>query len=141
MKLLTIISGLPGSGKTTLAHTIAVYPTGNAAVCEADSFFYVDGVYKFDPSKLGVAHQICQDKVENLMRKGGPVIVSNTSLSLKEILPYQLLAAQYGYKIQWIGIFSSPFESLHNIPEYTFERMKTKFSGLLNEIAKLIKGN
>lgn len=50
--ILYLIRGIPGSGKSTLAHKLV-----NAEnVCEADQFFYQDGTYVFDRTKLKEAH-------------------------------------------------------------------------------------
>ena len=57
MKMLHIIRGIPGSGKSTMARKLAP----NAAF-EADAYM-VDqqGNYAFDPSRLGEVHQKCYE--------------------------------------------------------------------------------
>jgi adenylate kinase family enzyme len=53
-KILTLVRGLPGSGKSTFANTI----TNEFSVCEADKFFYdKEGNYNFDATKLRYAQR------------------------------------------------------------------------------------
>ena len=50
---LVLIRGLPGSGKSTIAKELAV--TGFEHF-EADMFFPVDGVYRYEASRIRHAH-------------------------------------------------------------------------------------
>ena len=59
MRTLLLIRGLPGSGKTTLAHKLADLQTGSICVA-ADDFFMEDDEYKFDSAKLQEVHERCQ---------------------------------------------------------------------------------
>ena len=83
MKKLLLIIGIPGTGKSTLANKFKSEDPefANANIWEADMFFMKDGKYKFNHSILGAAHFWCQKSVENDMRVGKNVIVSNTSLT------------------------------------------------------------
>ena len=56
MKTLYLLRGLPGSGKSTLAKSI-----GGIHI-EADQYFMEDGEYKFDGSKIKLAHNYCQSQ-------------------------------------------------------------------------------
>jgi len=59
-KDLILVRGVPGSGKTTFAEMIQG-PHG--AIVATDDFFYEDGAFNFDPSKLGEAHEWCRQQV------------------------------------------------------------------------------
>ena len=63
-KIIYIIRGLPGSGKTTLAHNLV-----SRHCCVAADDFMVDenGDYAFDASKLGECHRRCTEAVESMM--------------------------------------------------------------------------
>lgn len=54
MQTLTLIRGLPGAGKSTLASEL-VSREPNTKHFEADMFFVEDGMYRFDKSKLNGA--------------------------------------------------------------------------------------
>lgn len=114
-KTLLIISGSSGSGKSTLAQTLSTLsmydPTGNdpfpettqVAICTADDYFMDNGEYKFDPSKLGNAHDYCKATCGIAMASEAPlVIVANTTTTKKEAKPYLDLAAKYGYTTHWV---------------------------------------
>jgi hypothetical protein len=58
-KRLILLRGLPGSGKSTLAREIA---GKNGVICSTDDFFYNDGRYIFDASKLGEYHDLNKEK-------------------------------------------------------------------------------
>jgi len=64
-KVLTLVRGLPGSGKSTFANFI----WNDYAICEADKFFTdKEGNYNFDASKLKEAHKWCKEQVEIRMK-------------------------------------------------------------------------
>ena len=123
-----IISGIPGSGKTTLAHLIA----GESNTVEADKFpglYSADGSFNggtiLDGKPLIVhAHQWCQSECKRLLEQKADVIcVSNTSLQRWEAQPYYLLANQFNYSIQRVSLFNGgrtreelSKRNVHNVP-------------------------
>jgi predicted kinase len=118
MRMLYIIRGLPGSGKTTLAEML------NAVVCEADQFFMSEGEYKYNPEFIGEAHTWCKAKVENAMRDGyNCIAVSNTFTQRWEMEPYYKLAMQYAYEITEITLSGNLHENIHNVPEDKIKAM------------------
>ena len=122
MKILYILRGVPGCGKSTVAKTLS------DNVCEADNYFRKDGVYQFDPTKLGEAHAYCRNLCELLMEQAVPkIVVSNTNTTHKEFVPYVNLAEEYGYTV-----FIMTVENYHNgqnshgVPPEKIEVMKTR---------------
>jgi predicted kinase len=131
MKLLILLRGLPGSGKSSFAQ----YMFSNN-IFEADQFFYDEnGNYNFDASKLHAAHLDCQGRVEKLMQVsdssqyGQEIVVSNTSTTESELKPYLDLAAKYNYKVVSLIVENRHgSSSIHGVPEETIEKMRNRFS-------------
>jgi predicted kinase len=126
-KVLFIVRGIPGSGKSTFAKTLVKKDYCHK---EADMFFVDrEGNYKFEPSKIKDAHKWCQEEMDFLMRlEHSPVVVSNTFTQEWEMEPYFELAKKYGYKV-----FSIVIENRHggtnehNVPQEKVEQMKNRF--------------
>lgn len=98
-KRLTIMRGLPGSGKSYLARSIA----DGAPVFSTDDFFVIDGEYRFDPSKLGQNHAENLARSITAMSEGVPhVIIDNTCTQAWEAREYVKAAVQYGYDVQFV---------------------------------------
>lgn len=132
---LILIRGLPGSGKSTMANDLAVQY--DAECLEADMYFIArNGEYIFDATKLGSAHQWCQDLTEFFLRKRSTVIVSNTFTTEKELRPYFEIAIAHGI-IPQVILLQNDFGSVHDVPEETILKMKSRFqydiSGLWKE--------
>ena len=131
-KVLTLVRGLPGSGKSTFANLI----TNQFSVCEADKFFYdKEGNYNFDATKLRIAHQWCRNQVEIRMKDNEvnpqfypEIVVSNTFTQEWEMEEYYKLAEKYGYKV-----FSIIVENRHGginqhgVPADKLKQMADRF--------------
>lgn len=123
-KVLIIIRGIPGSGKSTFAEML-----GTKAICCADDFHMRDGVYSWSPMTISAAHNWCQRKCRRFMKKGiERIVIANTSTTVRELKPYMDLANQFGYKV-----FSVIVENrhdginVHDVPNETLEKMKARF--------------
>ena len=125
MKTLYIVRGVPGSGKSTFAQSL------DCPVFEADQYFIDSetGAYKFDGSKIKLAHNWCKLRVEQSMEdESQKIAVSNTFTQEWEMDAYYELAKQYGYRV-----FSLIVENRHGginehgVPEDKLEIMKNRF--------------
>jgi predicted kinase len=125
MKTLYIVRGIPGSGKSTFAQSL------DCPVFEADQYFIDSetGEYKFDGSKIKLAHNWCKLRVEQSMEDDfQKIAVSNTFTQEWEMDAYYELAKQYGYRV-----FSLIVENRHGgvnehgVPEDKLELMKNRF--------------
>jgi predicted kinase len=133
-KILYIVRGIPGSGKSTFAKMLV---GEDFLVCEADKYF-IDketGEYNFDFTKIKEAHKFCQDTVESYMKDSlvndqfyREIAVSNTFTQEWEMRPYFELAKNYGYKV-----FSVVVENRHGgtnqhgVPEEVLTKMCERF--------------
>ena len=127
-KHLYLIRGLPGSGKSTFAKTLAA--SLGCGHYEADMIFMVDGEYRFNADLLGHAHHWCRSKVEQDMSQGQPaIVVSNTFTTEKELKPYLALAEEFGYNVTSMIIEDRHFSgSIHDVPAETMQKMRDRFS-------------
>lgn len=123
-KILIILRGLPGCGKSSLAKRIGEF------ICTADDYLMKDGVYCWSPEAAHFAHKKCQEKVEwGMFESISKIIVANTSTTEKELKPYYELAEKYGYKV-----FSVIVENRHggvdshDVPQETLEKMEKRFN-------------
>jgi predicted kinase len=125
-KILYCVRGVAGSGKSTFAKTLG------CPVYEADQYFIDEesGEYKFEPSKIKLAHKWCQLRVEHNMEDGiEKIAVSNTFTQEWELQPYFELAEKYGYKIFSIIIENRHGgTNIHKVPEEKLEQMRNRFS-------------
>lgn len=123
---LTIICGVPGSGKSTVAK--ALVSAGYADIYyEADMWMMENGEYIFKPEKLRYAHVSCQKAVETALIDNKNVIVSNTSVSAKERNTYTKMAKEYDCNLQLMRLDGN-FGSIHNVPLEKVEEMRQKLN-------------
>jgi predicted kinase len=100
MKCVFIVRGLPGSGKSSLAKSLA--GTGGYIVSADNYFVAADGRYNFDARNLGRAHEWCQLQYHNHLRtQHSPIVVDNTNVDLWEMKPYVQAALQYKYDVKF----------------------------------------
>lgn len=103
-KILYILRGPSGTGKSTLAKTLGV-----KQVFSADDYFMQGDNYVFNPDKLGIAHGNCKSLTLKAMYHGvSPIAVDNTFTTKKEIKPYVELANRYDYKVEFVEPNWSP---------------------------------
>ena len=137
-KTLIIVRGVPGSGKSTFAGKLKNYleQHGHAGdAYESDSFFVKNGVYKFDPKLLYLAHKICYDKVFNNLAKDGVdfSIVANTFILKSDVKKYREHAEELGYDVI-IYRMTNKFKDVHEVPEETLNKMRESICNIDDEI-------
>jgi predicted kinase len=133
-KILYIVRGVPGSGKTTLAEKLVGH---DFLVCEADKYFVnkETGEYNFDFTKIKEAHKLCQDTVETYMKDSlvnnnfyREIAVSNTFTQEWEMEVYFKLAKQYGYTVFTVIVENRHGGiNQHGVPEDKVQIMKDRF--------------
>jgi predicted kinase len=123
-KVLYIVRGIPGSGKSTFAKTLG------GQHYEADMFFIdEEGNYQFDATKIKDAHQWCQGFVKSDMILEYPkIVVSNTSTQEWEMKPYFDMAKEYGYTVFSVVVENRHGgKNTHGVPEDKIEQMCQRF--------------
>ncbi len=131
MKTITIMQGLPGSGKSYHAERLA-HETG-AIIVSADLFPGLygrapDGSVTIQPSLLGKAHGACFRQAYDLLEAGKSVIVDNTNLSQAEVAPYVAMGQAHNCDLVDVLTVSCPIakavqRNTHGVPAHVFVRM------------------
>ena len=133
-KILYIVRGIPGSGKSTFAKMLV---GEDFLVCEADKYF-IDketGEYNFDSTKIKEAHKFCQDTVESYMKDSlvndqfySEIAVSNTFTQEWEMEYYIELAKKYEYTVFTIIVENRHGgKNVHGVPDEVLTKMRERF--------------
>ena len=143
MKLLIIIRGLPGSGKTHLAKEIAQMYSKNTRdvyLASTDKFWATwDDSYNFQLKYIDLAHKWNQGVVAKCMfDQYGVIIVDNTNITFEEIAPYLDMAARFGYTVEvrepqteWAkDVQECHKRSVHKVPLETIEKMAARWEDI-----------
>lgn len=128
--VMFIMRGLPGSGKSTLAKEVAA--KHNAVICSADDYFMENGVYKYDSTKLHMAHSYCQTLASSTLRKGDNVVIDNTNVRERELNVYFNISKETDAFVvilqpetPWAFDVDECFKrNTHGVPRDVIQRMK-----------------
>jgi predicted kinase len=107
--LVKILSGIPGSGKSTYAKSI-----GAQSIFSADDWFNdTDGKYRFVADELPIAHAFCLRRYTRAVTDAATdqthtIVVDNTNTTVAEIAPYYALADAFGHAVEIITLHVSP---------------------------------
>lgn len=120
MPTLTILRGLPGSGKSTYAKKL------NCFHIEADMYHVVSGEYKFEAANLPNAHKFCLDMACTAMGYGCDVCVSNTFMRVDHMADYIDEAKMAKYNVVVIHL-TNEFGNIHGVPQVYIDLMKSNW--------------
>lgn len=147
--------GIPGSGKSTTAHSIAslmgvltekevvdnvTYYLRDgkifSAIHSTDSFHInSDGVYEFIPHKLSLFHSLNFKKFKQSIDDNISIVIcDNTNITRKEYSKYLEAAKRSGYLTSLVCIPHPPLEvaverNIHNVPEEAIIKMIKRWEG------------
>nr|XP_047904042.1 uncharacterized protein LOC106041122 isoform X4 [Anser cygnoides] len=100
-KVLLILRGLPGSGKSTLSR-ILLGESCDGIVLSTDDYFRQQDGYMYNVVQLGDAHDWNQKRAKQAMEQGrSPVIIDNTNTQAWEMKPYVEVALEKGYRVEF----------------------------------------
>ncbi|KAJ8676593.1 hypothetical protein QAD02_012380 [Eretmocerus hayati] len=104
-KILVLMRGLPGSGKSTIAKNIVqrtVQGELSNHILGTDDYWPIinHGIYKHDRSKVLQARTYNENRVLNAARQGwSPIIVDNTNINARKMEKYAIMVVEHGYII------------------------------------------
>ncbi len=124
-RILYIVRGVPGSGKSTFAKSLNPDAHYEADMYHTDKW----GNYNWDPKKVRESHEWCRRMVKEAMADGkNRIAVSNTFTQEWEMDGYRNLAEWYGYKVFTIIVENRHGgKNVHNVPADTVHVMKERF--------------
>lgn len=125
---LTLVRGLPGSGKSTYARKHF-----QCLLVEADLYFHRGGCYRYSREEVETAHQWAQSCVDLSMRFGMDIVVTGTLVRLWELRPYLALAKEGHYDVNVMRM-TQQYENVHNVPAEVIERMRLSFESFPGEV-------
>lgn len=133
---VTIVRGLPGSGKTQLVYQNEKDKDRVYSICDAQDFFYSKGKYRFDPILQQQSDQYVLSKLIHSMRDRIPSIYVVGSYSKTwQYYNYLDLAESFGYKTRIIEIGTPNSEyveyfakrSKHQVPLAKMKRLQDEW--------------
>jgi uridine kinase len=131
MGRITLIRGLPGSGKSTMAKKILTKAgqSPDEGHFEADMYFIMkDGEYHFNPALIKNAHAWCQAATREYIKTQidymtDDVVVSNTFVKRWEMQPYLDMANEFNLT-SLVLVADGNYQNVHNVPQEVIERMR-----------------
>jgi len=140
MPIAYVMRGIPGSGKSTWLQRNA-HPLTEVASADTYHLDPLDGLYKFKPENIKLAHDSClkafvHEIVNQKFFAGSPrdIAVSNTNIRVWEVAPYVRLAEAYGFEVKIIRMVCNPkiaiARNVHGVPPEQIWKMYTEFENL-----------
>lgn len=138
MKVLYIVRGLSGSGKSSIAKELVneIWDAERERFVKdfysADDYFTdKHGNYNFDPNKLKEAHEQSQKNVELAMQRDcvRKIAVANTFSQKWEAEPYFKLAKKHDFN-PFVLECQNDFGNIHGVPQESINAMKERWEEL-----------
>lgn len=130
MAKLTILRGLPGSGKTLYAKK-----NYDCLILENDMFLIHGGKYDWSPARVKTAIRMCIDFASKALAAGADVVIANTFTKRKFVAAYEKLAKAYGADFEVIRM-EHDYGNVHSVPAGVLKSMHEGFEDWPGEIIK-----
>lgn len=114
MPTLTIIRGLPGSGKSTVGAKLLAASRAGGALVEPDTFHRTGGKYKFRREMQRTAEVWAQGAAADHLNRRRDVVVADVFPTLADLEPYRAMAQHFGADFQVIEIHG-PWPDIHDV--------------------------
>jgi predicted kinase len=127
MKVVYILRGIPGNGKSTLAEELCNNGKSSVICCADDYFTDIEtGEYNWNVEKIGAAHKWCFELFEdNLKNDTEIIVVANTNTRETDVNKYRNLALEYNYLTFVLTVENwHNGKDIHNVPDEAKTRMK-----------------
>ena len=131
---LTIVRGLPGSGKSTFAKE--KFP--GILHLENDMLHMADGKYQFVESKAGPRQVLLRELCSLAIENGSDVVVSNVFVSRRAVDIYRAIAEVHGAEFK-VYRMDNDFGNVHNVPAKVYACMHKDFQDYPGE--EVVKSN
>jgi hypothetical protein len=164
MKVLVLVRGLPGSGKSHLVSKIIaeccselnISPKDGVNVYSTDEYWTrPDGKYDFNFRLIGEAHKWNQDRFFGMITFEAVhfplcpalAIIDNTNTTWKEMLPYIKKAVDNDWEVRFVEPCTAWRDNAeecckrcsHGVPLETIQKMKERFEDHDTVLKKLIE--
>lgn len=140
-KVMFIMRGLPGSGKSAVAHQMKQVYGDLAVICSADEFRYShQGEYVWKAEEYETTHMMCEEKAKQACQDGIPVVViDNTSIKKRLLYRYVAIARSNVYyvvlvepKTSWrYSICELALKNHHNVTEEILMEQLSEFEQII----------
>lgn len=125
--VLTIIRGLPGSGKSTKAAALGCFHV------ESDMYCIHNGIYKWAEDTVLGSLDFRYKMVDNAMKFGCDIVVTGTFPTISELSVFVDLGKSYGYTVNVCKCVGS-YVSLHKPPLNFIKKLNDIWENFSGEI-------
>lgn len=118
---LTLVRGVPGSGKSTWAKK-------NLSCCilENDQMQTYDGEYHWTPEGIKRAVSLVSRIADEILTSGADVCVCNTFTKKRFVEGFRKMAEKHGASFKVVRL-NGNFKNVHDVPAATLKSMKDSF--------------
>lgn len=123
-----VFRGLPGSGKSTAARTLAAAIKG--VHLESDAYLYnEDGVYQWTQERRDAAIARVQNEAREALASGKPLVLAQVFPTHASMQWVRNLSAEFGAPL-FIATMRGIHGSIHNVPQDVVADMAARFKDI-----------